>query len=118
MKFFESVQTIKYYIPLERKFNSEQLFCLQLFLKMKPIKVTGSGSGGVTSSIFLKIFVRLQTPKCYISLERKFHAEQLFCLQFFLKIKPIKVMMFFCDVIKIRNKGEFIMNSDSQPKYV
>ena len=33
------VQTIKYYTPLERIFCAEQLFCLQFFLKIKPINV-------------------------------------------------------------------------------
>ena len=36
---FQGCQYIKYYIPLERFFCAEQLFCLQFFLKIKPIKV-------------------------------------------------------------------------------
>ena len=35
---FDLRKTLTYYIPLERKFNSEQLFCLREITKMNSVK--------------------------------------------------------------------------------
>ena len=75
-KNFCQLQTPTYYILLERKFNSEQLFCLQFSLKMKPIKVT---------SLFLwrhqnQEIWRIQSVSSKQTTQKVFHAFAL-CYQ-------------------------------------